>query len=109
MPCADASFHVLGSPFSLLGVNLSPSQTLYTRRGTLVALTGKAENVGDPLCGVNWPVLTILGRLDAFAAFSDPGRLVGPAVPVSEDILDFADNRCRGHKRCFVVVRDDPS
>lgn len=41
----DARFEVLGAPFSLLSVQLSPSQNLYTRRGTLVALSGKAENV----------------------------------------------------------------
>lgn len=40
----DASFHVLGTPFSLLSVSLSASQTLYTRRGTLVSLSGKPEN-----------------------------------------------------------------
>ncbi|KAF2671096.1 hypothetical protein BT63DRAFT_477646 [Microthyrium microscopicum] len=41
---ADASFEVLGTPFSLLSVKLSPSQILYTRRGTLVALNGSPEN-----------------------------------------------------------------
>lgn len=44
----DARFEVLGAPFSLLSVHLSPSQNLYTRRGTLVALSGKAENVYLP-------------------------------------------------------------
>lgn len=43
--CQDARFEVLGSPYSLLSVTLSPSQQLYTRRGTLVAVAGKAENV----------------------------------------------------------------
>jgi hypothetical protein len=41
----DAKFEVLGAPFSLLSVQLSPSQNLYTRRGTLVAVSGKPENV----------------------------------------------------------------
>ncbi|EXJ73392.1 uncharacterized protein A1O5_03152 [Cladophialophora psammophila CBS 110553] len=36
----DASFEVIGSPYSLLSVTLSPSQELYTRRGTLVAFSG---------------------------------------------------------------------
>jgi uncharacterized protein (AIM24 family) len=40
----DARFEVIGTPFSLLSVSLSASQTLYTRRGTLVGLSGKAEN-----------------------------------------------------------------
>lgn len=41
----DARFEVLGAPFSLLSVQLSASQNLLTRRGTLVALTGKPDNV----------------------------------------------------------------
>ena len=36
----DASFEIIGSPYSLLSVTLSPSQDLYTRRGTLVAFAG---------------------------------------------------------------------
>ncbi|KAF2477784.1 uncharacterized protein BDR25DRAFT_299578 [Lindgomyces ingoldianus] len=40
----DARFEVVGSPFSLLSVSLDASQYLYTRRGTLVGLSGKAEN-----------------------------------------------------------------
>ncbi|KZF21897.1 hypothetical protein L228DRAFT_284019 [Xylona heveae TC161] len=45
----DARFEVLGSPSSLLSVSLSASQNLYTRRGTLVALSGKAENATSKL------------------------------------------------------------
>lgn len=41
----DARFEVLGSPFSLLSASISPSQNLYTRKGTLVGFNGKAENV----------------------------------------------------------------
>ncbi|KAL1609615.1 Altered inheritance of mitochondria protein 24, mitochondrial [Nothophoma quercina] len=40
----DAHFEVIGTPFSLLSVSLSASQTLFTRRGTLVGLQGKSEN-----------------------------------------------------------------
>jgi hypothetical protein len=43
----DARFEVLGSPYSLLSVTLSASQKLYTRRGTLVSVAGKVENVGS--------------------------------------------------------------
>ncbi|KAK1593468.1 mitochondrial biogenesis AIM24-domain-containing protein [Colletotrichum navitas] len=46
---ADARFEVLGSPYSLLSVTLSPSQQLYTRRGTLVGVAGKAENAQSTL------------------------------------------------------------
>lgn len=41
----DAKFEVIGSPFSLLSVSLSASQNLYTRKGSLVGVGGKAENV----------------------------------------------------------------
>ncbi|KAF9885176.1 Altered inheritance of mitochondria protein 24, mitochondrial [Aspergillus nanangensis] len=46
---ADARFDVIGAPYSLLSVSLSPSQNLYTRRGTLVGLSGKADNVVSTL------------------------------------------------------------
>ncbi|KAK4141442.1 mitochondrial biogenesis AIM24-domain-containing protein [Dichotomopilus funicola] len=46
---SDARFEVLGSPYSLLSVNLSASQRLYTRRGTLVSVVGKVENVQSTL------------------------------------------------------------
>ncbi|KAJ0420183.1 mitochondrial biogenesis AIM24-domain-containing protein [Aspergillus carlsbadensis] len=42
---ADARFDVVGAPYSLLSVSLSASQNLYTRQGTLVGLSGKADNV----------------------------------------------------------------
>ncbi|KAM5443365.1 Altered inheritance of mitochondria protein 24, mitochondrial [Microsporum ferrugineum] len=45
----DAKFEVVGSPYSLLSVSLSASQNLYTRRGTLVGLSGKPENVVSTL------------------------------------------------------------
>ena len=45
MGYADARFEVLGSPYSLLSVTLSASQRLYTRRGSLVAVAGKPDNV----------------------------------------------------------------
>ncbi|PVH94238.1 hypothetical protein DM02DRAFT_618759 [Periconia macrospinosa] len=41
----DARFEVVGSPFSLLSVSLAASQKLHTRRGTLVGLSGKSDNV----------------------------------------------------------------
>ena len=41
----DATFDILASPDPLLSVSLSPSQNLYTRRGTLVGVSGKADNV----------------------------------------------------------------
>jgi uncharacterized protein (AIM24 family) len=46
---ADARFEVLGAPFSLLSVQLSASQNLLTRRGTLAGLSGKPDNVVSKL------------------------------------------------------------
>ena len=43
----DAKFEVIGSPFSLLSVSLTASQNLYTRKGSLVGVGGKAENVHE--------------------------------------------------------------
>ena len=37
---AEITFEVLGAPYSLLAVSLPASSTLYTRRGTLLALNG---------------------------------------------------------------------
>ncbi|KAG9773258.1 hypothetical protein KCU88_g5846, partial [Aureobasidium melanogenum] len=45
----DASFEVLGSPYSLLSVTLSPSQDLYTRRGTLVGFAGDPDGTVSTL------------------------------------------------------------
>ncbi|KAK8088514.1 altered inheritance 24 [Apiospora hydei] len=45
----DARFEVLGTPCSLLSVSLAASQRLYTRRGTLVAVSGKAQNAQSTL------------------------------------------------------------
>lgn len=50
----DARFDVVGAPYSLLSVSLSASQNLYTRRGTLVGLSGKADNVRISLHWFQW-------------------------------------------------------
>lgn len=42
-------FEVIGSPYSLLSVTLSPSQDLYTRRGTLVAFAGDPDGTVSTL------------------------------------------------------------
>ena len=43
--CLDVKFEVLGAPYSLLSVALPASSVLYSRRGTLVGVNGRAENV----------------------------------------------------------------
>lgn len=61
----DARFEVIGAPYSLLSVSLSASQTLYTRRGTLVGVSGKAENVSMlevKALGLEGWLADILGR-----------------------------------------------
>ncbi|KAJ5679779.1 Mitochondrial biogenesis protein AIM24 [Penicillium macrosclerotiorum] len=59
----DARFDVIGAPYSLLSVSLSASQNLYTRRGTLVGLSGKADNLtGAP----SQQVVSTLSVLEPF-------------------------------------------
>ncbi|KAG6179599.1 Altered inheritance of mitochondria protein 24, mitochondrial [Claviceps purpurea] len=50
---ADARFEALGPQYSMLSVSLSASQRLYTRRGTLVAMAGKADNAQSTLSLLN--------------------------------------------------------
>jgi uncharacterized protein (AIM24 family) len=50
---ADASFEIIGSPYSLLSATLSPSQDLYTRRGTLVAFAGEPSDTISTLRVLN--------------------------------------------------------
>ncbi|KAJ9133407.1 hypothetical protein NKR23_g10792 [Pleurostoma richardsiae] len=59
---ADARFEVLGSPYSLLSVTLSASQKLYTRRGTLVSVAGKAQNAQSTLSLLSPIRHALLGR-----------------------------------------------
>ncbi|KAG9247462.1 mitochondrial biogenesis AIM24-domain-containing protein [Calycina marina] len=59
---SDARFEVLGAPYSLLSVSLSASQRLYTRRGTLVGVSGKTENAQSTLTLLN-PLRNSLLRL----------------------------------------------
>lgn len=49
----DATFEVLGTPYSVLSVTLSPSQPLHTRRGTLLGLTGDPTTVISTLRTLN--------------------------------------------------------
>ncbi|TAQ89841.1 hypothetical protein B7494_g1800 [Chlorociboria aeruginascens] len=59
---SDAQFKVLGGPYSpLLSVLLSASQQLYTRSGTLVGVSGKAENARSTLSVLPPMLRTILG------------------------------------------------
>ncbi|SZF01242.1 unnamed protein product [Blumeria hordei] len=46
---ADARFEVIGAPYSILSVSLSASQQLYTRRDTLIGISGNPENTRSAL------------------------------------------------------------
>ncbi|KAF8476187.1 mitochondrial biogenesis AIM24-domain-containing protein [Kalaharituber pfeilii] len=45
----DVQFENLGAPYSLLSVSLPSSAALYSRRGTLVGMNGRVENVVSTL------------------------------------------------------------
>lgn len=49
----DARFEVLGNTSSLLSITLSASQPLYTRRGTLVSVSGNPENAISTLSSLS--------------------------------------------------------
>ncbi|KAF4554707.1 Mitochondrial biogenesis AIM24-like protein [Elsinoe fawcettii] len=48
-PTPDAQFEVLGGPSSLLSASVSASQSIYTRRGSLVGFNGKPESAVSTL------------------------------------------------------------
>ena len=82
VPSPDARFEVVGSPFSLLSVSLAASQNLYTRRGTLVGLSGKVENVYEP-SPVRIDVQLTLDRLCRPSPSSNPSVAPQSAYPSS--------------------------
>lgn len=84
----DARFEVLGSPFSLLSVSLSASQNLYTRKGTLVGLGGKAENV-RPQTQEASPLLKAYpsGYLNAVHVGAFPQSCAQNSFPLPKNIL----------------------
>ena len=83
----DARFEVAGTPASLLSVSLSPSQYLYTRRGTLVGLAGKAENVRELLLPTFCRPFTMtdaqMARRSPRSPSSNPSRAYSFAYPSS--------------------------
>lgn len=81
----DARFEVLGSPYSLLSVTLSPSQQLFTRRGTLVGVAGKAENVRlqQISCFLSHVLTSVPSRPSPPCRFSLPSHEPSSAFPFS--------------------------
>jgi hypothetical protein len=84
----DAKFEVLGAPYSLLSVSLSASQKLYTRRGTLVGLSGKSENVIRYL--VIWLAKTniMIDTIDIVGSRAIPTRCSWHTFSISANFFD---------------------
>jgi hypothetical protein len=90
----DARFEVIGAPYSLLSASLSASQTLYTRRGTLVGVSGKAENVSDTWSsfrGRNSLLIHWVGPIDIIYSRAFSTSPSGHSFPVSENIFNEPD------------------
>ncbi|RMZ81331.1 hypothetical protein DV738_g2306, partial [Chaetothyriales sp. CBS 135597] len=58
----DASFEIIGAPYSLLSATVSPSQHLFTRRGTLVGLSTAPSSTPDDVIS-SLRILSPLTRL----------------------------------------------
>ncbi|KAH8701850.1 altered inheritance of mitochondria protein 24, mitochondrial [Talaromyces proteolyticus] len=86
---ADAKFHVVGTPSSLLSVSLSASQNLYTRRGTLVGLSGKPENVISTLSVLEPFRRAVVGIPFLYQKISSP-TAVKALVSVQSPITSFS-------------------
>lgn len=87
----DARFEVLGGPNSLLSVSLSASQDLFTRRGTLVGVGGKAENVSFQGSLHTSHSFNPVGDLEAFFAKAPPASSTPwPSISLSEDIFYYS-------------------
>jgi hypothetical protein len=76
----------------MLSVSLSASQNLYTRRGTLVGLSGKAENVLDPWAPqFNYGELFLtcrqLGDINTERPRALPPGSRRNSIPVSENLF----------------------
>ncbi|KAK7532805.1 putative mitochondrial protein Fmp26 [Phyllosticta citribraziliensis] len=92
----DARFEVLGAPYSLLSVSLSASQNLYTRRGTLVAVNGKAENTVSTLSllePVSRAPLGIPCLYQKISSASPITALIAAKSPVSSFAVVHLDGR----------------
>ena len=95
-PPPDARFDVVGSPFSLLSVTLAASQTLFTRRGTLVGLSGKAENTLSSLSllePIRRAPVAIPFLYQRVSATSPVTALVSPKSPISSIVTVHLDGR----------------
>ncbi|KAF2835064.1 hypothetical protein M501DRAFT_1026984 [Patellaria atrata CBS 101060] len=92
----DARFEVLGSPYSLLSVSLSASQNLYTRKGSLVGLSGKAENTISTLSILEPFRRSLLGipfLYQKISSTSPISALISTKSPISSFAVVHLDGR----------------
>ncbi|OJJ49154.1 hypothetical protein ASPZODRAFT_129557 [Penicilliopsis zonata CBS 506.65] len=101
---ADARFDIIGAPYSLLSVSLSASQNLYTRRGTLVGLSGKADNVVSTLSVLEPFRRAALGVPFLYQKISSPSPVTA-LVSVRSPVTSFAVVRLDGSVDWMVAQR----
>ena len=79
----------------MLSISLSASQNLYTRRGTLVGLSGRADNVfGNDMNRDVYGALFLTGRLgdiDIERPRAFPPRSRRDSIPVPENLISESD------------------
>ncbi|KAF2759907.1 hypothetical protein EJ05DRAFT_509588 [Pseudovirgaria hyperparasitica] len=95
-PGPDARFEVLGAPYSLLSVQLSASQNLYTQRGTLIAVTGQAENAVSTLSLLEPFRRALVGIPFLYQKISSTSpitALISPKSPISSASVIHLDGR----------------
>ncbi|EEA23982.1 Altered inheritance of mitochondria protein 24, mitochondrial [Talaromyces marneffei ATCC 18224] len=101
---ADAKFHVVGTPYSMLSVSLSASQNLYTRRGTLVGLSGKADNVISTLSVLEPLRRAVFGIPFLYQKISSPSPIKA-LVSVQSPVTSFAVVHLDGTVDWMIVQR----
>ncbi|KAJ5781845.1 uncharacterized protein N7518_010328 [Penicillium psychrosexuale] len=100
----DARFDVVGAPYSLLSISLSASQNLYTRRGTLVGLSGKADNVISTLSVLEPFRRAIVGVPFLYQKISSPSPVTA-LVSVRSPNTSFAVVNVNGSVDWMVAQR----
>ncbi|WEW60630.1 Altered inheritance of mitochondria protein 24, mitochondrial [Emydomyces testavorans] len=118
----DAKFEVLGAPYSLLSVSLSASQDLFTRRGTLVGLTGKAGNISsaspvNALVSVRSPMTSfavvqldgtvdwMITQRDALLAWTGYALIVKPVLNRELSFVHWGSSKVTGRGLLAIVGR----
>ncbi|OCK94349.1 uncharacterized protein K441DRAFT_611430 [Cenococcum geophilum 1.58] len=103
-PAPDARFEVIGSPFSLLSVSLAASQNLYTRRGTVVGISGKVENTVSTLSLLEPFRRAVLGIPFLYQRISSTSPLAA-LVSTKSSISSFAVVHLDGRQDWIIAQR----